>query len=95
MKNILSIDHVIYPGMIVLKAEGIHFDPVTIREIWDKNGILYIKIKNNKTGKVETISSRIDVDLNTPPQLEHSGVHSPLPEYLYETPSYEARICPK
>ncbi len=50
--------------MIVLKAEGIQIDSVTIREIWDKNGILYIKIENNKTGSIGTISSRIDVDYN-------------------------------
>jgi hypothetical protein len=64
MNNILTIDHVIYPGMIVLKAEGIHYDSITILEIWDNNGILYIKIKNNKTGKVGTISKRIGIDYN-------------------------------
>jgi len=64
MNNILTIDHVIYPGMIVLKAEGIHYDSITIRDIFDQNGILYIKIENNKTGKVGTISKRIGIDYN-------------------------------
>lgn len=62
MDNILTTDQVIYPGMIVLKSEGIHYDSITIISIADKNGFLYLKIKNNKTGKIETISQRIDTD---------------------------------
>jgi len=63
-KNILTTNQVISPGMIVLKAEGNHFDSVTILEILSKNGILYIKIKDNKTDKVGTISMRIGTDYN-------------------------------
>lgn len=63
-KNILTANQVIFPGMVVLKAEENHFDSVTIREIWDKNGILYIKIENNKTSKVGTISMRIGTGYN-------------------------------
>ena len=46
----------------MLKTEGIHVDTVRVHEIWDQDGLLYIKIENNETGKVGTISQRIDVE---------------------------------
>ena len=62
MDNILTTDQIIYPGMILLKAEGVHFDSITVISISDKNGFLYIKIKDNKTNKIGTISQRIVTD---------------------------------
>ncbi len=62
MDNILTTDQIIYPGMILLKAEGVHFDSITVISIADRNGYLYVKIKDNKTGKIGTISQRIDAD---------------------------------
>jgi len=62
MANILTSDRVIYPGMILLKSEGSHFDSITIISITDKNGFLYLKIKDNKTGRIGTISQKIDTD---------------------------------
>lgn len=62
MDNILTSDQVIFPGMLLFKSEGIHIDVVRILEIWDKDGYLYIKIEDNKTGKIGTISKRIGID---------------------------------
>jgi hypothetical protein len=62
MDNILTTDQVIYPGMILLKAEGVHYDSITIISITDKNGFLYLEIKDNKTGKIGTISQEIVSD---------------------------------
>jgi len=62
MENIMVTDHVIFPGMILLKAEGVHYDSITIISISDKNGFLYLKIKDNKTGKIGTISQEIVSD---------------------------------
>jgi len=62
MNCIMTIDHIIFPGMILLKSEGIHFDVVKVLEIWDKDGYLYIKIEDNKTAKISTISKRISID---------------------------------
>jgi len=62
MDNILTTNQVIFPGMILLKSEGTHYDSITVISIADRNGYLYIKIKDNKTGKIGTISQRIDAD---------------------------------
>lgn len=62
MDNILTTDQVIYPGMMFMKFEGIHLDIIKILEIWDEKGYIYIQIKDNKTGKIETISHRIGAD---------------------------------
>jgi len=62
MDNILTTDQIIYPGMILLKSEGVHYDSITIISISDKNGFLYLKIKDNKTGKIGTISQEIVSD---------------------------------
>lgn len=62
MKNILTTNQVIYPGMVLLKSEGVHYDSITVISIADKSGFLYIKIKDNKTGKIGTISQRIGAD---------------------------------
>lgn len=62
MGNILTKHKVIYPGMVLLKAEGVHYDSITVISITDNNGFLYIKIKDNKTGKIGTISQRIGAD---------------------------------
>ena len=62
MQNILTKNQVLFPGMILLKSEGIHYDSITVISIADRNGYLYIKIKDNKTGKIGTISQRIGAD---------------------------------
>ncbi len=62
MDNILTKDQVLFPGMFLLKSEGIRFDVVKVLEIWDKKGFLYIKVEDNLTGRVMTLSQRIGVD---------------------------------
>ena len=62
MDNILTTDQVISPGMLMLKAEGIHYDVIQALEIWDQEGYLYIKIRDNKTSKIGTLIQRIGVD---------------------------------
>ncbi len=52
MENILTTDKVLFPGMLVLKSEGIRFDVVKVLEVWDKKGFLYVKVEDNKTGRV-------------------------------------------
>ena len=56
MDNILTTDQVLFPGMLLLKSEGIRFDVVKVLEVWDENGFIYIRIEDNKTGRVITLS---------------------------------------
>jgi hypothetical protein len=60
MEYILTTDQVLFPGMLVLKSEGQRFDVVKVLEVWDKYGFIYIKIEDNKIGRVLTLSQRID-----------------------------------
>lgn len=62
MENILTTDKVLFPGMLVLKAEGIRLDVCEVIEVWDKNGFLYVKICDNETRRVLTLDQRIGVD---------------------------------
>ncbi len=59
MDNILTMDQVLFPGMILLKLEGTHTDVIKILEIVVKDGYLYLKIKDQKTGLPYIISHRI------------------------------------
>ena len=62
MENILTTDQVLFPGMLVLKAEGLSFDVCEVLEVWDSHGFLYVKIRENQTGRVLILSQRIGVD---------------------------------
>jgi hypothetical protein len=62
MDNILTTDQVLFPGMLLLKSEGQRFDVVKVLEVWDDRGFLYVKVEDNKTGRVMNLSQRIDVD---------------------------------
>jgi hypothetical protein len=62
MDNILSTNQVLFPGMLLLKSEGQRFDVVKVLEVWDDKEFLYVKVEDNKTGKVMNLSQRIGVD---------------------------------
>lgn len=60
LENILTIDKIVHPDMLLLKQEGSHFDVVQILDIWDEDGYLMIQIKDRKTGRVHIISQILD-----------------------------------
>ena len=62
MDNILTTDQVLFPGMLLLKSEGIRFDVVKVLQVWDKDDFLYVRIEDNKTERVLNLSQRIGVD---------------------------------
>jgi hypothetical protein len=62
MDNILTTNQVLFPGMLLLKSEGQRFDVVKVLEVWDDKEFLYVKVEDNKTGKVMNLSQRIGVD---------------------------------
>lgn len=62
MDNILTTDQVLFPGMLLLKSEGHRFDIVKVFEVWNDEGFLYVKVEDNKTGRVMNLSQRIGVD---------------------------------
>ena len=62
MDNILTTNQVLFPGMLLLKSEGQRFDVVRVLEICDYKGFLYVKVEENKTGRVITLSQRIGAD---------------------------------
>ena len=62
MDNILTTDQVLFPGMLLLKSEGIRFDVVKVLEVWDDKGFLFVKVEDNKTGRVIYLNQRIGVD---------------------------------
>jgi hypothetical protein len=59
MENILTTGQVLFPGMLLLKSEGPRFDVVRVLEVWDKDGFLCVKVRDNKTGRVMTLDQRI------------------------------------
>lgn len=60
LDNILSIDKIIHPDMLLLKQEGSHFDVVQVLDIWDEDGYVKIRIQDRKTGRVHDISQILD-----------------------------------
>jgi len=62
LDNILTIDHLVFPHMKVLKNEGNYFNPFEILGIYDDNYHVYLTIKNINTGKVNVISQKLDRD---------------------------------
>ena len=56
LDNILTIDRIIYPDMLLLKNEGSHFDVVRVLKVWDDSGYLKIRIQDRKTGREHVIS---------------------------------------
>ena len=62
MDNILTTDQVLFPGMLLLKSEGHRFDVIKVLEVWDDKEFLYVKVEDNKTGRVINLSQRIGVD---------------------------------
>jgi hypothetical protein len=62
MDNILTTNQILYPGLLLLKSEGRRFDVVRVLEICDYKGFLYVKVEENKTGRVITLSQRIGAD---------------------------------
>ena len=62
LDNILTIDHIVYPHMKVIKYEGNFFDPVEILGIYDDDNYVYLTIKNINTSKVHVISQHLDRD---------------------------------
>jgi len=62
LDNILTTDQVLFPGMLLLKSEGQRFDVVKVLEVWDDRGFLYVKVEDDKTGRVINLSQRISVD---------------------------------
>jgi hypothetical protein len=62
MDNILTTNQVLFPGMLLLKSEGQRFDVVKVLEVWDDREFLYVKVEDDKTGRVINLSQRIGVD---------------------------------
>jgi hypothetical protein len=53
---ILTEDKMLVLGMPYLKLEGNHIDAVRLLDVCDKEGYVYLKIEDIKTGRVYTIS---------------------------------------
>ncbi len=53
---ILTKNKMLVSNMPYLKLEGTHIDAVRLINVWDEDGYVYLKIKNLKTGQVNTIS---------------------------------------
>lgn len=60
LDNILTIDKIVHPEMLLLKQEGSHFDVIRVLDIWDQDGYLKIKIEDRKTDRVNVISQILD-----------------------------------
>lgn len=60
LDNILTIDKIIHPDMLLLKQEGSHFDVVKVLDIWDQDVYLKIRIQDRKTGREHDISQILD-----------------------------------
>ena len=60
LDNILTTDQVLFPGMLLLKLEGTHTDVIKILDLKVKDGFLYLKIEDQKTGLPYIISQRLD-----------------------------------
>jgi hypothetical protein len=59
LDNILTTDQVLFPGMVLLKLEGTQTDVVKILDIQVKDGFLYLKIEDQKTGLPYIISHQL------------------------------------
>jgi hypothetical protein len=59
LDNILTTDQVLYPGMVLLKLEGTHTDVIKILDIQVKDGFLFLKIEDKKTGLPYIISHQL------------------------------------
>jgi len=59
MENFLTTDQVLFPGMVLLKLEGTQTDVIIILEIQVKDGFLYLKIEDQKTGLPYIISHNL------------------------------------
>jgi hypothetical protein len=59
LDNILTSDQVLFPGMVLLKLEGTQTDVIKIRDIVVKDGFLYLKIEDQKTGLPYIISHQL------------------------------------
>jgi len=60
LDNILTIDKIVHPEMLLLKQESSHFDVIRVLDIWDEDDYLKIKIEDRKTGRVHVISQILD-----------------------------------
>ena len=60
LENILTIDRIIYPDMLLLKQEGSHFDVIRVLEVWDQDVDVKIRIQDRRTGIKHVISQILD-----------------------------------
>lgn len=59
LDKILTTDQVLFPEMVLLKLEGKHSDVIKILDIVVKDGFLFLKIEDQKTGLPYIISHRL------------------------------------
>ena len=57
---ILTPDKTLTVGMPYMKLEGLHKDAIKLLDVWDEDNVVYLKIQNIQTGKINTISWILD-----------------------------------
>jgi len=60
LDNILTRNKIVHKNMLLLKVEGRHVDVIKVRNVWDEDGIVHLKVQDNETGKDYTISHVLD-----------------------------------
>ena len=60
LENILTIDRIIYPNMLLLKLEGRHSDVIRVIDVWDYDGYVHLWVEDRKTGKTGELVQILD-----------------------------------
>lgn len=60
LENILTIDRIIYPNMLLLKLEGRYSDVIRVIDVWDYDGYVHLLVEDRKTGKTGELVQILD-----------------------------------
>jgi hypothetical protein len=91
---ILTEDHILTPGMMLIKVEGQHVDVIKLLGVRNTHYMVYLKVKDMKTKHVYEISQRLDPDENlfvwwvTSYQFAASAIEDRVIEELKGTKPY-------
>lgn len=62
MPFILTYDKKLTIGILYLLHEGHHTEAVRLVDAWDKYGFVYLKVQELQTGRVNTLSSKLQYE---------------------------------